>query len=150
VLNSLTKSECPIYQTGLSDFSSSNSTASFAKFQNRLFTPSKQHEGTFKDLGHVDPSSAPPALGWPWRHWHATSGCHAPCSLAMAAQDWSEPRMVFPFLTDRQPNNSTLRCFSRAAARQWRILYFLDRCLVAWWAYHRPGPRPCAGGVGNC
>jgi hypothetical protein len=36
---SLTKLEYPVCQTGLSDFSSSNATASFVKFQNHLFTP---------------------------------------------------------------------------------------------------------------
>jgi hypothetical protein len=39
VLNSLIKLECSVYQTGLSSFNSSNSTMSFVKFQNRLFTP---------------------------------------------------------------------------------------------------------------
>jgi hypothetical protein len=32
VLNSLTKPECPVCQTGLSDFDSSNSAVSFVKF----------------------------------------------------------------------------------------------------------------------
>jgi hypothetical protein len=39
VLASLTKSECPVSQTGVSSFVSSNSTASFVKFQNHLFAP---------------------------------------------------------------------------------------------------------------
>jgi hypothetical protein len=39
VQNSLTKLECPVYQTGLSDFGSSNSAVSFVKFHNHLFTP---------------------------------------------------------------------------------------------------------------
>jgi hypothetical protein len=38
VVNSLTKPDCLIYQTGLSSFDSSNSAASFVKFQNHLFT----------------------------------------------------------------------------------------------------------------
>jgi hypothetical protein len=36
---SLTKPECPVCQTGLSGFGSSNSAASFVKYQNCLFTP---------------------------------------------------------------------------------------------------------------
>jgi hypothetical protein len=51
VLNSLTKPECLVYQTGLSSFYSSNSAANFVKFQNRLFTPppsSRRHQETFK------------------------------------------------------------------------------------------------------
>jgi hypothetical protein len=48
VLNSLTKSECPICQTELSNFDSSNFAVSFIKFQNRLFNPSsRQHQRTF-------------------------------------------------------------------------------------------------------
>jgi hypothetical protein len=39
VINSLTKLECLICQIGLSDFDSSNSVASFIKFQNHLFHP---------------------------------------------------------------------------------------------------------------
>jgi hypothetical protein len=39
VINSLTKLDCPISQTGLSGFGNSNSTASFVKFQNHLFIP---------------------------------------------------------------------------------------------------------------
>jgi hypothetical protein len=31
----------------MSDFNSSNSATSFVKFQNRLFTPSRRHQGTF-------------------------------------------------------------------------------------------------------
>jgi hypothetical protein len=51
VLNSLTKPECLVYQTGLSGFYSSNSAMNFVKFQNRLFTPppsSRRHQETFK------------------------------------------------------------------------------------------------------
>jgi hypothetical protein len=39
MINSLTKSDCSIYQIGLFDFNSYNSAASFIKFHNRLFTP---------------------------------------------------------------------------------------------------------------
>jgi hypothetical protein len=39
MLNSVTKLECSVCQIGLSDFDSSNSTVSFVKLQNRLFTP---------------------------------------------------------------------------------------------------------------
>jgi hypothetical protein len=38
---------CLVYQTGLSGFDSSNSAVSFVKFQNRLFTPYRQHQETF-------------------------------------------------------------------------------------------------------
>jgi hypothetical protein len=48
VHNSLTKLECPVFQTGLSDFDNSNSAVSFVKFQNRLFTP--HHLGDIKGL----------------------------------------------------------------------------------------------------
>jgi hypothetical protein len=45
----MTKPKCHVSQTGLSSFGSSNFTASFIKFQNRLFTPppSRWHQGTF-------------------------------------------------------------------------------------------------------
>jgi hypothetical protein len=39
MFNSLTKLECSVCQIGLFSFDSSNSVASFVKFQNRLFTP---------------------------------------------------------------------------------------------------------------
>jgi hypothetical protein len=39
LINSLTKLDCRVCQTGLSGFGSSNSAASFVKFQNHLFTP---------------------------------------------------------------------------------------------------------------
>jgi hypothetical protein len=49
-----TKSECPISQTELSDFGSSNFTASFVKIQNRLFNPpSMRHQGTFTSARHT-------------------------------------------------------------------------------------------------
>jgi hypothetical protein len=47
VLNSLTKLESSVCQTGLSDFSNFNFTVSFVKFQNCLFTPSMRRQGTF-------------------------------------------------------------------------------------------------------
>jgi hypothetical protein len=47
VFNSLTKPNCPICQTGLFGFGSSNSAASFVKFYNCLFTP---HPGDIKGL----------------------------------------------------------------------------------------------------
>jgi hypothetical protein len=47
VVNSLIKPDCPVCQTGLSGFDSSNSAVSFVKFQNPLFTPSRRHQGTF-------------------------------------------------------------------------------------------------------
>jgi hypothetical protein len=47
MVNSLTKPDCSICQTGLSDFDSSNSAVSFVKFHNRLFTPSWWHQETF-------------------------------------------------------------------------------------------------------
>jgi hypothetical protein len=43
----LTKQDCPVCQTGLSDFASSNFAVSFVKFQNHLFTP-----GDIKGLSH--------------------------------------------------------------------------------------------------
>jgi hypothetical protein len=50
VFNSLTKPEYPVCQTRLSGFDSSNSTVSFVKFQNHLFTPpsSRRNHGTFR------------------------------------------------------------------------------------------------------
>jgi hypothetical protein len=47
MLNSLTKLECPVCQTELSSFISSNSAVNFVKFQNPLFTPSRRHQWTF-------------------------------------------------------------------------------------------------------
>jgi hypothetical protein len=57
MLNSLTKLECLVCQTGLSGFGSSNFTTSFIKFQNHLFTPpSRRHQETFNyPLDHVTP-----------------------------------------------------------------------------------------------
>jgi hypothetical protein len=59
VINSSTKPECPVCQIGLFGFSSSNSAASFVKFQNFLFTPSplgdiKGLSNTYKDLSEED------------------------------------------------------------------------------------------------
>jgi hypothetical protein len=59
VVNSLTKPDCPVCQTGLSSFSSSNSAASFVKFQNRIFTPPL---GGIKGLSTVSLHSVFPRL----------------------------------------------------------------------------------------
>jgi hypothetical protein len=55
MLNSLTKLECLVCQIRLFDFYSSNSAASFVKFQNRLFTPSLGDIKGLLVMCHPDP-----------------------------------------------------------------------------------------------
>jgi hypothetical protein len=53
LVNSLTKLDCPVCQTGLFGFGSSNSAATFVKFQNLLFNPPP---GDIKGLSGSNPS----------------------------------------------------------------------------------------------